>query len=75
LYIFGKTFLLYIEKDCILSFNTRFEFFCQTLAEDELRGGTPAESLAGGSELNESFIFHSDKNLQIIKSNKKGNYY
>jgi hypothetical protein len=69
--IFGKTFLLYKEKNCILTHVLKI--FGQTLAEDELRGGTPAESLAGGSELNESFIFHSDKNSQIIKSNKKGN--
>ncbi len=38
----------------------------QTLAEDELRSGTPAESLAEGSELNESFIFQSEKNGKIV---------
>ena len=46
----------------------------QTLAEDELRSGTPAESVADGSELNESFIFQSEKNGKIVrrKQSQKG---
>ena len=37
----------------------------QTLSEDDLREVTPAESIAEGSELNESFIFHSKNNGKL----------
>ena len=37
----------------------------QTLSEDDLREVTPAESIAEGSELNESFIFQSKNNGKL----------